>query len=248
MSDLETETQHNEQQSNEDQGENLNNQLDPSDEKAESDDDNELEEVRRIYLERKENEESLLSYLEGLLKKKRKGYGEAKKHRMEKEEIEKELESLRKQLEASETEKTKQLQEQLEQIKRDAETFKRLAEERAAEKSRLAFDFAAEKHSAKDPEYVQFLMNKHLQDLSKDGNDESLKSFNVSNWMSDLKQSKPDLFGAVKQEKPLANSGLNMQSASTNKSDAAVKPISTNRREKEDLQNEWLQYKKQMGL
>lgn len=207
------------------------------------------EEIKKIYLEKKSNEEALLGYIEGLLKKKRKGYGEAKKHRMEKEQLLEEYEKLKSQLEGAETEKVKALQAELNALKDEKENYARLANERAAEKSKLSFDYAVEKHKAKDAEYMEFLLKKHVEDLSKD--EDALKSFKVDEWMSEVKKSKPDLFSdkeSSTSQRSYATSGINTQSATTQTNDSAISPVSRSRKERAEAENEWLQYKKLMGI
>lgn len=214
---------------------------------VEDEDADAAEEIRKIYLEKKSNEEALLGYIEGLLKKKRKGYGEAKKHRMEKEELLVEYEKLKSQLESAETERVKTLQAELQALKEEKENYARLASERAAEKSKLAFEFAVDKHKAKDAEYMEFLLKKHVEELK---DEDALKAFKVDEWMSEVKKSKPDLFSdsVSGSQRSFATSGLNTQSPATQSNDSAIQPVSRSRKERAEAENEWLQWKKQMGI
>lgn len=240
MSD--TENQQNEALENEEVQDELNNQ-DKSLNEQNEDDDDLGEEIRKIYLEKKSNEESLLNYIEGLLKKKRKGYGEAKKSRMEKEELLEKYEALKKQFDTAESERVKQLQDELNALKQEKEEFARLANERAAEKAKLAFNFAAEKHKVKDTEYMDFLLKKHISEVNED----QLKDFKVDEWMSELKKNKPDLFGDGGKERSYATSGLNTTTAATQNSTSTVKSVSRSAKEKAEANNEWLQWKKANG-
>lgn len=174
-----------------------------------------------------------------LVGKKRKAYAEAKKYREENDALKEQLAKYSQESGMSD-ETLKKLQDELasrEELLKDYESRLKAVN---AEKAKMQLDYAMQKHSVSDTEYVEFMLHKHMQSLN---DPEQLKAFNVDEWMSSLKSSKPHAFGS--QGSGYANSGLPPQPAGSGM------PAQSGKRGAEDpkqLDNEWLEWKRKNGL
>lgn len=173
--------------------------------------------------------------------KKRKAYEQAKKERLAREALQKEIDELRSSYKMAEHEELAALKAEL----AAKETAQReLENQLQAEKSRqadLMFKHAAEIHKAKETDFLRFKLNEHLKNAD-------LESFNVTDWMSEMKQNHKAMFDdeapQAPERKP-ANTTNNMQTqpaGNTNYQSGVADKLSVTVGEKRARDNEWQAY------
>lgn len=219
--------------------------------KSNSNDLQDIEEKVITYYKSKDLN-SLVDLTLESVKSKRFANAEARDFRLELEKTRGELNKImeeNKNMSNSEIENLKNIIREQEQA---VERFRQDAERFAADKAKLELEFACDKAGARDTEFVEYKLQKHLKSLSSDP--EQLDSFNVRSWIEGLKTEHPDLFQNNNQAPapspaPRATSGLNnFSDGTTEVQDLKTAPISLNKSEARKVTSSWDAYKTQHGL
>lgn len=177
--------------------ENLENQTTPTPDETEA-------RLHDAITKRKGDADALAGLAQELIDVKRKANAEAKEYRERYEALIAEQEAQKRERELAEMTELQRLQEEI-RLKDEAlaETNRKLQEE-VERQAELEFSYLLEKNGAKDSEYVEYLLEKHLSSIEDD--EEKMDAFDLDYWLKDLRRERPEFFKGA-EDKVVKNSG-----------------------------------------